>query len=123
MVASRLAAPHHHPDLLRLVGQKDHRLARRIARARQRHFLPGAQPGLDRRGPVMHAGAFEFRQIGECPAGDSARPLASTTLLRPHLFAIAQLEQKARAVSPLPSRSCAASSGMAISAPNFCAWL
>ncbi len=50
------------PDPGDLAGQIHRRLARGIARADQRHVLARAQPSLQRRGPVVDAGALEGRE-------------------------------------------------------------
>ena len=94
MVASRLLPAHHHPELSSPGRREDHRLAGGIARADQRHFLPGAEPGLDRRWPSNARRCLRSPTDWRCPAGDSARPLASTTLLACTLSPLPSLRRK-----------------------------
>ena len=57
------AAADHHVHLARVAREKHRGLAGRIAAADQRDLLAGAQPRLDRRGPVPDAAAFEAVEI------------------------------------------------------------
>src|SRR6185312_340870 len=53
------AAADHHEDLARVAGQEHGGLSRRIAATDQYDILAGAEPRLDRRGPVPDAAALE----------------------------------------------------------------
>src|SRR5207247_1167033 len=54
---------HQEPALRDLAREVDDRLARRVAAAHEGYLLPGAEPRLDRRGPVVHARALERLQV------------------------------------------------------------
>ena len=56
-------AAHEKPDLGDLARQVHRRLTRGVAGAHQGHLLPGAQPRLQWRGPVVDARALESREI------------------------------------------------------------
>ena len=108
------------------LGREEHdRLARRVAAADQRHLLALAQLRLDRRRPVGDARTLEGREVGDVgPA--IARAGGDDHGARPHGAAVGELQAAedrpgCRAGPPQSSR--ATSSGIAISAPNFSAWL
>ena len=88
---------HQEPDLLHLARQINHRLAGRISGADQRHLLARAQLCLERRGPIVHARAFECREAfdGRPPVAYAARDHHRA---RSRALAIRQFEPKAAVV-------------------------
>ena len=106
-------------------GREEHdRLTRRVAAADQRHLFSLAQLGFDRGGPVRDARALEGRQVRDVrPA--IARAGRDHHGARPHGASVHEFQTRRRpgGHSPPPQSSRATSSGMAISAPNFCAWV
>jgi len=106
----------------RMPRQEYRGLARGVAASDQSHVLAGTESRLQRRSPVVDGGAFEaLEAVNVEPAvararGDHHGPRASPLAVGERQAVIAPV-----AASGHSSRS--ASSGMASSTPNFCAWL
>ena len=99
------------------------RLAGGVAGADQRDLLAGAELPLERRGPVVDRRALELGEVRDVEAAvaDAARDHHRTRAARAR-------RSRGRAGSARRSPSArhrrrTTSSGIAISAPNFCAWL
>src|SRR6202030_2603986 len=60
---AKAAAADHHVNLAGVARQENRGLTGGVSAADQHDVLPGAQPRLDRRGPVPDAAAFEVREI------------------------------------------------------------
>ena len=90
-------AARQHPDFFDIGGEIDRRLARRVSRADQRDFLSGAEPRLDRRGPIVNAGAFELREVGYIEAA-IARAARDDHRARLQPFVVADIERVVLAV-------------------------
>ena len=121
MVASRPGPRTSIQTLLDLARQIDHRLAGRIAAADQRHLLAGAQlaprsarPSSGREAPSKASRSVDVEPAVARAAGDHHRAGA-------HRLAVGQAQ--AKRPSSRRGAALATSSGMAISTPNFCAWL
>src|ERR1700720_1292791 len=97
MLASRLGPRTISQTLATWLDKISRRLAGGIAPAHQCHFLPGAQPSLERRCPIVDAGALEGCEIFEietaipCAAGDDDGAGANALLVR-------EWEQKASSI-------------------------
>ena len=116
------AAADHHVHLRGMAGQKHRGLPGGIAAADQHHLLVRAQPRLDRRGPVPDAAAFELRRGSRSRAGDSARRSRPRSARARNALAVVE-RQREGAVGCGAIERLSPSTGIMISAPNFCAWL
>ena len=72
----------------------------------------------------MHVRAFEFGEIRDIPRRRYSAPLATTTeRVRRTVCPPLRRSRYCRAPDDMSSSMQSTSSGIAISAPNFCAWL
>ena len=105
------------------LGCQEHdRLPGRIAAADQRHLFAFAELRFDRRSPIGDAGVVEVGQIGDRRAA-VARAGGDDDGVRLHGIAAVDIEAERLLDGAPPQSSRVTSSGIAISAPNFCAWL